>query len=346
MSPEQSPEPLHRNLGRTLASARKGPRMTTPTEALIIGIDVAKDKLDLARSDQPAIVTCANNDADIATLVQRLAQDQPTMIVVEATGGYERPLVAALLEAELPIAVANPRHVRHLAKGLGLLAKTDAIDARVLVAYGRHAEPRLAEKREKNRIELEALVTCRRQLMLVSTEQRNRRQVTHSANARKAIDAVLKTLQRQIDTLDEQIRKLIDSDDDLHRKDCIIRSVPGAGPILSATLLASLCELGQLDRGPISALVGVAPFNHDSGRSKRKRVIRGGRASVRSVLYMAALAAIRCNPVIRAFAQRLRAAGKVAKVVIVACMRKLTTILNAMLRDDLQWNQLNLVKNA
>lgn len=320
--------------------------MTAPMDALIIGIDVAKDKLDLARSDDPAMVTCANDADDIATLVPRLSHDQPALIVVEATGGYERPLVAALLEAPLPVAVVNPRHVRHLAKGLGLLAKTDAIDARVLVAYGRHAQPRLAEKREKNRVELDALVTCRRQLLLVSTEQRNRRQVTASKKAQKAIDAVLKTLERQIDALDEQIRKLIESDDDLHRKDRLIRSVPGAGPILSATLLASLCELGQLGRGPIGALVGVAPFNHDSGRFKGKRTIRGGRASVRSVLYMAALAAIRCNPVIRAFAQRLRQAGKASKVVIVACMRKLTTILNAMLRDDLEWNQLNLVKNT
>jgi transposase len=320
--------------------------MNLNTNSLIIGIDIAKDKLDLARSDEQTIVTCANDAADIASLVERLGHDKPDLIVVEATGGYERQLVAALLEAKLPTTVANPRHVRYLGKGLGLLAKTDAIDAKVLVAYGRHAQPRLAEKREKNLVELEALVTCRRQLLLVSTEQRNRRQVTASQPARKAIDAVLQTLESQIGKLDKQIQKLIDSDDDLHRKDQIIRSVPGAGPILSATLLASLCELGELDRGPISALVGVAPYNCDSGRMRGKRAIHGGRASVRSVLYMASLAAIRCNPVIRSFAQRLRAAGKASKVVIVACMRKLTTILNAMLRDELQWSQLNLVKNT
>ena len=315
-------------------------------DALIIGIDIAKDKLDWARSDDDAVATCANEPTAIATLVERFAADKPALIVVEATGGYERPLVAALLEAELPVTLANPRHVRHLAKGLGLLAKTDALDARVLVAYGRHAQPRLAEKREKNRIELEALVTCRRQLLAASTEQRHRRQVTTSKKAQKALDAVLKTLERQIESLDEQIRKLIESDDDLGRKDQLIRSVPGAGPVLSATLLASLCELGQIGRGPISALVGTAPYNRDSGAFKGQRAIRGGRASVRSVLYMAALAAIRCNPVIRAFAQRLRHAGKASKVVIVACMRKLTTILNAMLRDDLEWSQLNLVKNT
>lgn len=315
-------------------------------DSLMIGIDVAKDKLDMARSDADAVLTCANDDAGIAQLVDTLRDDKPTLIVVEATGGYESRLVAALLNANLPVAVANPAHVRHLAKGLGILAKTDALDARVLLIYAQHAQPRLAEKREKNRLELQALVTCRRQLLSVRTEQHNRRQVTQSAKARKAIDAVLKTLDRQTESLDKQIAKLIDSDDDMNRKDHIIRSVPGVGPVLSATLLASLCEIGRVGRQQISALVGVAPYNRDSGRFKGKRTIRGGRAPVRNVLYMAALAAIRCNPVIRVFALRLRAAGKLSKVVIVACMRKLTTILNAMLRDDLEWNQLKLVKNT
>lgn len=315
-------------------------------DSLLVGIDVAKDKLDMARSDTDVIFTCANDDVGIAPLVDALRDGKPSLIVVEATGGYERAVVAALLDAKLPVAVANPAHVRHLAKGLGVLAKTDAIDARVLLSYARHAQPRLAEKRGKNCMELEALVTCRRQLLTVRTEQHNRRAVTHSPKARKAIDAVLKTVDRQIESLDAQIRKLIESDDDMSRKDRIIRSVPGAGPVLSATLLASLCEIGRVDRQQISALVGVAPYNRDSGRFKGKRTIRGGRTSVRCVLYMATLAAIRCNPVIRAFAQRLRAAGKLSKVVIVACMRKLTTILNAMLRDDLEWSQLNLVKNT
>jgi transposase len=320
--------------------------MTASPDPLLVGIDVARDKLDVARSDTHAVLTEPNDPAGIAALAAALRDAGPALIVVEATGGYERPLVAALLDAELPVAVANPAHVRHLAKGLGILAKTDALDARVLLAYARHAQPRLAEKRDKHRVELEALVTCRRQLLHVSTEQRNRRQTTHSPQARKAIDAVLKTVDRQIESLDRQVRKLIDSDDDMSRKDRIIRSVPGVGPVLSATLLASLCEIGRVGRGQISALVGVAPYNRDSGRFKGQRAIRGGRAPVRCVLYMATLAAIRCNPVIRRFALRLRAAGKLSKVVIVACMRKLTTILNAMLRDNLEWSQLNLVKNA
>ena len=315
-------------------------------DPLLAGIDIAKDKLDLARSDSDSVSTWTNDPAGIAQLIESLRQPSPTLIVVEATGGYEKPLVAALLDAQLPVAVVSPAKVRHLAKALGILAKTDALDARVLLTYARHAQPRLAEKQQKNLLELQALVTCRRQLLTVRTEQTNRRQVTHSARAIRAIDAVVKTIDRQIDSLDRQIQKLIESDDDISRKDRIIRSIPGVGPVLSATLLACLCELGQLPRGPIAALVGVAPYNRDSGRFKGKRTIRGGRAPVRNVLYMAALAAIRCNPVIKTFAQRLKAAGKPNKVIIVACMRKLTTLLNAMLRDNLQWNQLNLNKSS
>ena len=221
-----------------------------------------------------------------------------------------------------------------------------AIDARVLVTFARHAEPRLAEKRSKNRVELEALITCRRQLIKVRTEQRNRLGVTGAVSARGAIEAVLGTIDEQVDGLDVQIRKLIESDDDMNFWDKLIRTVPGVGPILSATLLAELVELGSLGGGQISALAGVAPFNRDSGRMRGTRAIRGGRSSVRSTLYMAAVTAIRCNPVIKIFAERLKAAGKPNKVVIVAAMRKLLTILNAMVRDRLEWSQLKIVQNC
>jgi transposase len=321
--------------------------VSTPSpDDLLVGIDVAKTTLDIARSDTEAITTCANDDVDIAALIRTLRPARPALIVVEATGGYERSVVAALLEAELPVAVANPGHVRHLAKGLGLRAKTDALDARVLVAFARHARPRLVEKRQRNRLELEAQVTCRRQLLHVRTEQRNRRGTTHSAAARRAIDAVLRVVDQQIATLDEQVQALIDSDDDMSHRAQLMQSVPGVGPVLSATVLAELDELGRLDRRQIAALIGVAPFNRDSGRFKGHRTIGGGRQTVRNVLYMATLAAIRCNPVIRTFARRLQTAGKRPKVVIVACMRKLATILNAMVRDDLDWSQLQLVHHA
>ena len=192
-------------------------------------------------------------------------------------------------------------------------------------------------------MELEALVTCRRQLVLVRTEQRNRRGVPNSKRALAAIDAVLKTLERQILELDRQIAKLIESDDDLDRDSKLLAGVPGVGRVLASTLLAELAELGTVGRRTVCALVGVAPFNNDSGPRRGKRAIRGGRASVRGVLY---IAAIRFNPVIRRFAKRLKAAGKLNKVIITACMRKLLSILNVMIRDRLRWEQLNVVKTA
>lgn len=313
-----------------------------PAPQPLFGIDVAKDQLDIARSDSDALTSVPNSPAGIVKLLPILQQACPALIVVEATGGLEQPLLDALLDAALPVARVNPGHVRHFAQGLGLLAKTDALDARVLVAFARHAQPRLLQKRAENRVELEALVTCRRQLLKVRTEQSNRHATTSSAKARAAIDAVLKTLNQQINALDAQIRKLIDSDDDLRGLDRILRSVPGVGAVLSATLLAELMELGMIERRPIAALAGLAPYNRDSGRFRGQRRIRGGRASVRSTLYMATLTAIRCNPVIQRFARRLQAAGKRNKVVITACMRKLLTILNAMLRDGLSWSQLKL----
>ena len=321
------------------------PSSSQPVCSPFIGIDVALDKLDLARSDTDQLLTVANDAGGIRQLVDLLVGLRPTLIVVEATGGIERPLVDALLDAGLPVALVNPGHVRHLAKGVGILAKTDGIDARVLMHFGRLAAPRLTQKRSANQAELDALVTCRRQLTHVRTEQTNRRSRTGSKAALRAIDAVLKTVDRQIEDLDRQIRKLIESDDDFNPTDKLLQSVPGVGPVLSSTLLADLPELGSTDRRQVGALVGVAPFNDDSGRHKGRRAIRGGRTAVRGVLYMATLAAIRFNAVIRTFARRLRAAGKLKKVVITACMRKLSTLLNAMLRDRLTWDQLDVVKN-
>lgn len=313
-------------------------------EPIFAGIDVAKDKLDLAVSSTGEVATFANTEAGVASLVELLVGVKPTLVVIEATGGYERPALDALLDADLPAALAQPAQVRHMAKALGVLAKTDAIDAGVLVEFARRAGPRLAEKRSKNRVELEALVTCRRQLIKTRTEHRNQLGSTRSAPARGAIKAVLAVLKEQTDDLDRQIAELISGDDGMSVQDRIIRSAPGAGPILSATLLAELGELGSISGARISALVGVAPYNRDSGRMRGKRAIRGGRTSIRNTLYMAAVSAIRCNPVIRRLADRLKAAGKPGKVVIVAAMRKLLTILNAMIRDRIEWSQLKIVQ--
>lgn len=310
-----------------------------------VGIDVAKDKLDLARSDSSKILAFDNQPAAIGRLVALMLCIKPALIVVEATGGLERPLVAALLEAQQPVALVNPSQVRHFAKAMGTLAKTDHIDGRVLVEFGQRIQPRLARKRSKNQTELDALVTCRKQLCDLRAAQFNQRDATASKAALKSIDAVIRTMDRQIQLLDEQIKRLIESDDDMNSINKLLRSAPGVGPILSCTLIAKVSELGATGRRSLSALIGVAPFNHDSGKHTGKRSVWGGRADVRSVLYMATVAATVHNPIIKSFYQRLLARGKLKMVALVACMRKLLCLLNAMLKEGIPWDQLNAVKN-
>jgi transposase len=320
------------------------PVSSSPASSFFVGIDVAKDKLDLARSDSGELWTVHNEPQAIARIVELFTASRPQCIVIESTGGLERPLTEALLDAHLPVALVNPARVRHFAIGMNIMAKTDRLDAQVLMKFASMAQLRLTQKRSENQAELDALVTCRRQLTKSRTEQLNARLTTTSKSAIRSIDAVLRALDKQIDALDRKIRQLIDSDDDFKQLDRQVRSVPGVGPTFSATLLAELSELGDADRREISSLVGVAPFNHDSGRHRGQRSIRGGRVQVRCVLYMATLAAMRFNPVIKNFADKLRKAGKKTKVIIVACMRKLLILLNAMIRDGLCWDQLHVVK--
>jgi transposase len=322
------------------------PSPASSSGSCFVGIDVAKDALDLFRSDTGELYRVDHTPAGIKKLVTSLGAARPASIVLEATGGLEEPLLAALLDASLPVARVNPGRVRHLAIALGILAKTDAIDARVLAEFARVAQPRLSEKRSQRQAELDALVTCRRQLVATQVDQKNRLASAASKHARAALNAVLATLQKQIRKLDQQIAELIDSDDDLKDLQNRLTSVPGVGKVFSTTLMAQLSELGSSDRRQVSALVGVAPFNHDSGKYRGKRAIRGGRRDLRNVLYMAANVAILHNPLIKSFAAKLKAAGKPPKVVIVACMRKLLTLLNAMVREKLSWNQLTVVKNS
>jgi transposase len=314
--------------------------------AIFLGIDVAKDHLDLARSDQPKPWRCPNTPAGIQTLVQELLTFHPAGIVVEATGGWERTLTDALLEAQLPVALVNPERVRHLAKALGILAKTDAIDAAVLARFAQLAAPRLLIQRTKVQVELDALVTCRRQLIKSRTEQTNRRQMTVSRTAQKALDKIILALNHQILNLDKKIQDHIDGDGELKTLAENLTSVPGVGPGLASALIALLPELGKIDHRPLAALVGVAPVNHDSGGHTGHRAIRGGRPAIRSVLYMATLAAKRFNPVIKRLAERLEQAGKPGKVIVVACMHKLLTLLNVIARDQIAWSQLECVKNG
>jgi transposase len=318
----------------------------SPPAPVYAGIDVSKDKLDLARSDRDAVECFANDAAGVAALVRLLAGLGPGLasVVVEATGGLERPLLGALLDAGLPAALVHPGRVRYFARALGVLAKSDPIDARVLANFGRLASPRLAERRTANQAELADLVACRRQLAATRAQQLNRRSSTFSKAALRSLDAVIAALDRQVESLDDKIRELIDADDDFRHLDGLLRGVPGGGPTLSATLVAELRELGRADRREVAALAGVAPYDEQSGRRAGRASIRGGRTTLRCVLYMATLSAMRFNPVIRAQAERLRRAGKAAKVVVVACMRKLITLINAMVRDGLSWEQLDVVK--
>jgi transposase len=299
-----------------------------------IGIDVAKAQLEFADRPSGERGAVPNDEDGIRALVAHC--QAATLVVCEATGGYEAPLVAALATAGLPVVVANPRQVRDFAKATGQLAKTDAIDAQILALFAERVRPELRALPDAAVEALDALLTRRRQLVEMLVAERNRLLV--------ARPTIRRDLQQHIRFLE---RRLHEADDDLHTavkaspvwrvKDDLLQSVPGVGRVVSLTLLAELPELGRLSHKAIAALVGVAPLARDSGTLRGKRLVYGGRAPVRAVLYMAALVAARRNPVIRAFYQRLRTAGKPAKVALTACMRKLLVILNAIARSGTPW---------
>jgi transposase len=311
----------------------------------VLGIDVSGKRLDLAFSDGQIPDAIDYDAAGLGKLLQLLHDKPVTLVVVESTGGIEQTLIDTLLDAGIEVSRVPPGRVRNFARADAQLAKTDTIDAMVLARFGERLAPRTLEKRCKTRAELDALVTCRRQLVAVRAEQANRRRNVTSKTALSSIDAVQTSIQKQIDKLDAAIRKLIDSDDDLSGTDRILRSVPGVGIGLSSALLGAMSELGTLHKNRAAALIGVAPFNSDSGQRKGTRHIRGGRMDIRNTLYMSAVSAVQHNPVIKVFADRLTKAGKPFKVMITACMRKLATLLNAMVRDRVQWDQLNVVKS-
>lgn len=303
-----------------------------------VGVDVAKHSLDVCMLPNGKCLSLPHDQTGLKRLQAELPTPGTCLIVIEATGGYERRLVAELIDAGHQVAVVNPRQVRDFARGLGILAKTDRIDAAVIARFGQHVRPRIAAKTPEKHRELEQLVTRRRQLVELRTAESNHLEAASSRAVRKNIQYMIDRLAKDITRIEKAILALIESDDDWRGKAEILGSTPGVGNTTAATLLAELPELGHLNRQEISALAGLAPFNRDSGRFIGKRAIWGGRASVRSVLYMAAVSARRCNPVIRVFAQRLEHQGKPFKVVITACMRKLLTILNVMLKTNSLWN--------
>jgi transposase len=307
------------------------------TSSSVVGIDVAKDHCDVKFPHQSRVLQFAYDAKSLASLLEQLAAFPGCLIVIEATGGYERHLVGELVGVGHRVAVVNPRQVRDFARASGQLAKTDRIDAHVLALFGERMQPRESEKTSAKQQELQQLVARRRQVVALHTSETCRLDLTTSKLARKGIRQVLALLDKQRAQLDAQIAKLVQSDHDWKAKDEILQSVPGVGPGTSATLLAELPELGRLNRQKIAALAGLAPFNHDSGKFQGKRSIWGGRRTVRSALYMAALSAYRCNPIFKLFAQRLRQSGKPFKLILTACMRKMLVTLNSMLRQNATW---------
>jgi transposase len=308
-----------------------------PRVTQFVGIDIAKHTLEVAVRPTDQQFTLAYDEAGLQQLLRTLPAPETCLVVVEATGGYQRRVVAELYSAGHFVAVANPRQVRDFARAHNILAKTDSIDAQIIARFGEEVELRLVAKRAGKHDELAQLVARRRQLVELRTSEKNRRETITSKSVKKSLQHVIDVLTKEITRIDKRLLAFVESDDDWNQTAAIVSSVPGVGPVVSATLVAELPELGKLNRQEISALVGLAPYNRDSGKWSGKRSIWGGRKTVRSALYMAAVSAVRCNPVIKAVAQRLRKAGKPFKVMITACMRKLLVILNTMVSTQTHW---------
>ena len=306
--------------------------------SIFVGIDVSKARLDIAIGPTGERDSVANDKVGIKALVKRLAEIQPTLIVMEATGSMERQVSAALGGAGLPVVVVNPRQVRDFAKATGQLAKTDSIDALVLARFADAVRPAVRPLPDEVTLELRALTSRRRQITEMIVAERNR--IANASKAvRKRIDAHIRWLEAELGRADKDLDQSIRHSPIWRENEDLLRSVPSIGPVVSRTLLAELTELGKLNRKQIAALVGIAPLNRDSGTFRGRRGIWGGRATVRAALYMAALVASRRNSVIRTFYKRLRHAGKAPKVALVACMRKLLTILNAMIKHKTRWSE-------
>lgn len=307
------------------------------TDNCFVGIDVSKARLDIAIRPDNDVFSVSNDENSISELTERMTGLAPERIVLEATGSFETPLVIALAERGLKVVVVNARQVRDFAKATGRLAKTDRIDAEVLVQFAEVIRPPVRALPDSSARALDALLARRQQVVEMITAETNRLSSCHDNSVKQDIQAHLDYLKERRDDLDKALLEAVKVRPDWSQKTKLLKSVPGVGPVLSVTLLADLPELGHLSSKQIAALVGVAPINRDSGKMRGYRGTWGGRSSVRGALYMAALVATRCNPVIRDFYQRLLARGKKKKVALVACMRKLLVILNAMLRSKSSW---------
>ena len=309
-----------------------------PDQPTTVGIDVGKDHLDVATLPTSETYRVPNDASGHAELIERLqALDDLDRIVVEATGGYERAAALALADAGLPVAIVNPRQTRDFARASGRTAKTDRIDAVALAEFARALRPPVRDLGNERQHALEALIHRRRQLVVMIGSEKQRQQANRDPRVAKSVRALLVTLEGERVSIERELLRAIEADPGWRERLALLQSVPGVGLVTALTLLAELPELGSLSEKHVAALVGVAPMNRDSGRKRGKRRTIGGRSSVRKVLYMAALTAAKRNPVIQAFYERLRAAGKPAKVALTACMRKLLTILNAIAKTGRGW---------
>ena len=304
-----------------------------------VGIDISKDSLDVCIDPGAEALHVAYDHKGIEAICQRLKTESPTLIVVEATGGLEMRLASELAARGLSIAVINPRQARDFAKATGQLAKTDRVDAAILAAFAKAIRPQVRALKDAETRALDDLVSRRRQLIAMRVQETLRLGTAASKPMQKSLNAHIAWLDKQITEIDTDLTQRLHDSDVWRTKDDLLRGIPGVGVVTSQTMIAKCPELGTLNRREIAALIGVAPLANDSGKHRGKRFVWGGRADVRAVLYMAAISAIRFNTKIKAFAERLKLTGKPAKVVIVACMRKLLTIMNAMLKNNACWEQ-------
>lgn len=306
-------------------------------EQIFIGIDVAQDRLDAHVFPSDESFAVRRDSEGLGVLVERLRRLDPYLVVLEATGGFEVTVAAAVAAAQIPLAVVNPRQIRDFARSTGQLAKTDALDAKAIARFAEAVRPQPRPVPDAQARALGELVARRRQIVEMMTAERNRRRQLTSRRLIKSVDRLLAVLQKELSEIEQELDEGIRGTPAWRERDELLRSVPGIGNVVARSLIADLPELGRLDRKQIAALVGVAPLNRDSGKMRGKRTTWGGRAKVRCALYMAALVASRYNPLLKAFYQRLISAGKPKKLALTAVMRKLLTILNAMIRDNTRW---------
>jgi transposase len=311
--------------------------LSTHTPTLYVGIDVSKATLDVAIFPLGRHFVVSNDEVGIDELLGGLEDLRPILVVLEASGGYERPVAAAIAASGIAVAVVNPRQTRDFARATGKLAKTDALDAKALARFAQAVRPEPRTLLEEEAREFQAILARRRQLIQMMTAEKNRLGGATSKAVARRIEAHLRWLEKELGRTERDLDEAIEGSPAFKENEALLRSVPGVGPVLCRTLMAELPELGSLPPKELSALVGVAPLNRDSGTLRGKRTVWGGRARVREALYMGALVASRYNPHIREFYERLVAAGKPKKVALVACMRKLLVILNALLRDRTPW---------